>query len=293
MEYRFGKIYNYPGKEIRIDMEDVLSAEEFEQINHAILKVTELNNNVRLLDFVQINENELTELFRKSLEKFLFKSTSWNGLRREDQAELFLNANRLFLNYLSSIRTFIDHLDVFLNRNFGKNSLQYIQFKKILTTFYDNSFAYRFFYKLRNYAQHVGLPIDTVQYTSQHNRENDNVNGKLNIEFHRDRLLNNYDGWGPVKTDLVSMTEKISAPPLISEISQNIREIWRNVELLLKDELIESSNFIIQQTQHLKDDNAEIFLAHNFNEKEDGTLLGFESIAIPFETIDYIRTKFN
>lgn len=293
MEYRLGKIYNHPGKEIRIDIEDVISSEKFEQINRAIQKVTELNNNIRLLDFVQINENELIQLFEKSLQKFLIKSVSWNGLKREDQAELFLNTNRLFLNYLSSVRTFIDHIDVFLHRNFGKKSHQYLQFKKMLTVFYDNSFTYRFFYKLRNYAQHVGLPIDTVQFTSRHNRENDNINGKLKIEFHRDRLLSNYDGWGPVKTDLLMKSEKFSVPPLIAEMSQNIKEIWRNVELLLKEELMESSNFIIQQTQHLRDNDTEIFLAHNFKETKDGTLLGFDSIAIPFETIDHIQANFN
>src|SRR5690554_2457799 len=97
MEYRLGKIYNHPGKEIRIDIEDVISSEKFEQINRAIQKVTELNNNIRLLDFVQINENELIQLFEKSLQKFLIKSVSWNRLKREDQAELFLNTNRLFL----------------------------------------------------------------------------------------------------------------------------------------------------------------------------------------------------
>lgn len=52
MEYRLGKIYNHPGKEIRIDMEDVLPAQQFEQINRAIQKVTELNNNIRLLSFL-------------------------------------------------------------------------------------------------------------------------------------------------------------------------------------------------------------------------------------------------
>lgn len=293
MEYRLGKIYNQPGKEISIEMEDILSIEQFEKMNIALKKISELNNNMRLLEFTQINENELNNLFRVSLGKFVNKSVSWNGIRRDDQAELFSNVNCLFLNYLSSIRTFIDHLDVFLHRKFGKESHQYSYFKTMLTSFYDNSFAYRFFYKLRNYSQHVGLPIDTVQFSSQYNSGNDNVKGTLKIDFNRDRLLSNYDSWGPVKKDLLSKPEKFPAPQLISEISQNLREIWRNVELLLKDELMESSEFLILKTQHLRDDEAEIFIAYNFKEKEDGTLLGFDSIPIPFETIDYIKGKFN
>ncbi len=32
-------------------------------------------------------------------------------------------------------------------------------FDKLCIWYYDNYFSYRFLYKLRNYSQHVGMPI--------------------------------------------------------------------------------------------------------------------------------------
>lgn len=160
----------------------------------------------------------------------------------------------------------------------------------MLSSFYDNSFAYRFFYKLRNYAQHVGLPIDRVQFTSQYNNKNGKVNGTLLIEFNRERLLNSFDSWSIVKQDLLSMSEYFSVPPLISEMSHNLKEIFRNVKLAQKEELIQSSDLIIELTKHLRDVNVEVFIAHDFRENENGDYPIFNSTTIPFKTIDYIKS---
>lgn len=70
MEYRLGKIYNHSEKEICIEMADILTLDQFKTINFAISKISELDNNTRLLDFVLINESELRGLFSDPLKNF-------------------------------------------------------------------------------------------------------------------------------------------------------------------------------------------------------------------------------
>ncbi len=291
--YRLARISNdTPGEASKIEMLDHLTKEQFKKCEESIATIEELNHIIRLLDFAEINEKDLRNFFQSAFENLLFKSTSWNGIKRNDSAEVFLNGNRLFLNYISSIRIFIDHSEVFFNRKYGNKSPQFLEFKKILSIFYDNSFAYRFFYKLRNYALHVGLPIHSMQFSSKHDRENGKIHGELEVMFDRDKLLSNFDGWGVVvKEDLQKKGNRFEIMPLVSEISQNIREIERNVELLHKEELIAATNFITDLTQHQQKEGHELVIAYNFTETEEGIPVSHQSLLIPFETIELINNK--
>lgn len=64
--------------------------------------------------------------------------------------------NALFINLISSGKTFADKLVVVLadlDRDLYKKGKDYLSSK------YDNEFAYRFFYHLRNISQHCAMPI--------------------------------------------------------------------------------------------------------------------------------------
>lgn len=291
--YRLARISdNTPEESTTIEILDHLTQEQFEKSQEAITTIEELNHIIRLLEFVEINEKDLRSFFQSAFKDLLFKSIAWNGIKRNDLAPVFLNGNRLFLNYISAVRIFIDHSEVFLNRKYGNQSPQFLELKKILSIFFDNSFAYRFFYKLRNYSLHVGLPINDIQFSSKRERENGKIHGELEIMFNREKLLSNFDGWGAiVKQDLKKMKEQFEVMPLVSEISQNIREINRNIELLHKEELIKAATFITDLTQHQQIEDCEIVIAYNFLDTEEGSP-SHQSLLIPFETIDLINDKF-
>lgn len=285
MEFRLAKLCdNFPEQEVRINLEDFLTLEQFTEFQKSLATIEELNNRRRLVEFVEYNETDLRNHFETTLKDFLRKSASWNGIKKVDNAAAFLHANRLLLNYLSSIRTFLDHSEAFLKRKYADNSIYVAGYQKMTSVFFDNSFAYRFFYKLRNFAQHVGLPIDQVEFSSKYS-PNRQINGSLKITFNRDELLSSYKEWGKVKTDLQSMNEEFEVMPLVSEMSHNIREIERNIELMLKEDLIIACNFIQDLTKHLQGDG-EILVAQDFGENDYGDLLGYRYIQIPFETIE-------
>lgn len=270
---------------------DILTEQQFNEFEIANTEIEDIHNIRRLLGFVKANDRDVIEYLQETANDFVSKSSSWNGVKRNDSERAFLNINRLFLNYLSSIRTFLDHSETYLNRKLGIASPEFLEFKKLLSFFYDNSFAYRFFYKLRNYSQHVGLPIDSFSFTAQYEREQNRIKGTLNLAFDRDKLLSSYDSWGIVKNDLQEKTPAFDVTPLVFEMTHNLTEIERNIELLLKDELLKAANFITKLTNHLQDGKSEIFVAYDFKSKDNGELANYKSINIPFDTVNFIRTE--
>ena len=293
MEIRIAKLYDKTPQGIKVDFLDTISVEEFELIKSSIKEIEELHNVRRLFNFVNINDKELIDYLNFSLEDLTNKSIVWTGINREDLDNVFLNVNRLFLNYLSALRTFLDHTETFLNRKFGDDSSQFLEFKKILSFFYDNSFAYRFFYRLRNYAQHVGLPIDNLDFMTEYDSENNSVNGTLKVTFDRDRLLLSYNKWSIVKNDLELLEAKFDVAPLVSEMTYNMKDIEKNIELLHKNELLNAANYILSLTEHLRNDDGKIFIANNFIVTDNDKIGNYSTTEIPFDTIDFIKSELN
>ena len=74
---------------------------------------------------------------------------------------VLVDLSRRLLNYLSAVRMFTDQSESTIKREFGSSSERFQRYKEYESELYDSSFAYRFLYKLRNYAQHLGLPLDS------------------------------------------------------------------------------------------------------------------------------------
>lgn len=293
MEIRLGKIFESKhSEEVRIEFDDILTDDQFQKLKKSVNEIENYNYIIHLSDFVKKNHNEMTNYLTITLEKIQYKSTKWNDVKRKEAELVFFNINRLFLNYLSSMRTFLDHSEAFLSRKFGKESSQFLEFKKLTSVFYDNSFAYRFFYKLRNYAQHIGLPLSRILFATEYNRKDNQIKGSLNVLFDRDKLLLNYDGWGVVKSDLETKEKEFDAIPLICEMTHNMLEIRRNTELILKMEFIKASQFITELTKYHENGECEIFIAHDFETKSNGELKKYKSMSLPFEIINNIRENF-
>jgi hypothetical protein len=294
MEIRLAKLFdNFPNETISVKFLGSLTIDQFNKFQDAIRTIEELHSMRRLRDFVVINNNDLIEMLNIGLQNLLSKTVSWNSVKRMDNETIFNNTNRLLLNYLSSIRTFIDHSDTFFYRKFGMKSENYLEFKKMLSFFFENSFAYRFFYKLRNYSQHVGIPLDSFHFTTIYDRDNNLIKGTIKVAFERDKLLENYDSWGLVKNDLLKLEQEFDVTPLIFEMTHNINEIERNIEIIYKKELLSAAHFITDLINHLVDNESEIFVAYNFKEDDSGELVNYSSLHIPFDTINFILKELN
>lgn len=293
MEIRIAKIFKKTQNEsTKVDFFDTLDIEKFKKFEKSIATIEEFHSIQRLLDFVILNDKDVTDYFSESLNILVKKAKVWDEVSRKDGEIIFLNMNRLFLNYLSSIRTFLDHSETYLKRKYGDNSNEIKKHKEIISCFFDKSFAYRFFYKLRNYSQHIDLPINSTSFNARYDREKNSITGKLTVGFNVIKLLNSYNSWGIVKKDLEKKDE-LELIPLLFEMTHNVSEIKRNLGLIIKKDLLAAAKYINDLTQHLQNDNGEIFIAHNFQTNENNEFLGYESINIPFDTINFINQNYN
>lgn len=214
------------------DDESVLTISAVEGIDEDALShhrkdtqtISEYFQSLRLTRSVRLNLQEFLEAIVHYGKEFL--ETRQMSEKKID--EISLNLSRLLLNILSMFRALLDHSETSLSREFGKHSSQFAQWKSKLSGLYDVSVDYRFFYKLRNYAQHVGVPPLHISFS-------DSVN-ELGISFgltlSRDALLEQKDVWGAVvRRDIETGPDTISVINLLQEWSISFNEI----EALLLD----------------------------------------------------------
>lgn len=131
--------------------------------------------------------------------------------------------NKLVIDYVSNFRLTINYFDNKVKKVFSEKQNEW---KRIENFYFENYFSYRLIYHLRNYVQHVGIPIDNVS------RKLVNYNGveELLIEFNMDRRELLKDGLHKeVKSTLIELydgQDYISIMPLIHESSKILHNLY-------------------------------------------------------------------
>lgn len=123
-------------------------------------------------------------------------------------------ATRLF-SWLESIRAYLNHSERRLKRRFGADSDHVRSLKRATAKEFDEVFAYRFFYKLRNYG-HVDFP--PLRLSLNERLVDSQLHIKADVLFRRNDLLAQFDDWGPVRADLVAQPEEFPVAPLMADM---------------------------------------------------------------------------
>ncbi|MGF9876770.1 Uncharacterized protein BC141101_01204 [Bacillus toyonensis] len=217
-----------------------LSNEIYSEYALHLAKVNRFENDLSLYMTVELNYQEIHSTIQKYSEQFQKNSQmSWVLIRR-----IILDINRRVLNYLSTFRTYLDHAEYLLKKEYGKDSEQVKKFKEVCSKEYDNNFAYRFLYKLRNYSQHCGMPVGNVSLGQRANKDN-GIDYSLIVTFDRDELLRSYDSWGnPVKGELEKLPPGIVVNEYLEELQECIKRIQSCLMEFRVDELRESVDYI-------------------------------------------------
>ena len=158
---------------------------------------------------------------------------------------MIFNINRLVLNFLFAVRTFLDHAETNLKRTYGEESENFKIFKKSCSSCFDTYFSYRFLSYFRNYSQHVGMPIHGLNTLSEMATPNPlEVDHRLEIITLREELLK-FDGWRKIKDEIPHLPEEVDVDPYIDEMMYCIKKI--NATLYGKEEFLE----LLQHTAFL------------------------------------------
>lgn len=272
-----------------IVLKNRITEDDYIRIEKAVQTIEDVSAFKRWFSFVELNQKDFIDFLNRSKKHLLFKSHSWDSLEDEDVGDVYLNANRLFLNYLSSVRTFQDHAETFFHRKFGKDSNEFQEFKETTAFHFDNIFAYRFFVKLRNFSQHVGLPIHDISFKTERKGDRE-LHGFLAVEFNREKLLNEYSGWGKVKEDLQSQKAHFDVGPLIFDMTESLRSLQRSIINLYGDSLRKAIILIAEITKECDRNEGKVFIGYDLIDDANGNLSSYSSMGVPFGMIDFIET---
>lgn len=201
-----------------------LTEAEFNWYCTMVTSLDKLQGDMRLFQLVELNgEDFLSQLNHYRALAELNPDPGKNVLNAQ-----FLDLNRLVLNFLSAVRTYLDHTETRLSRKYGQDSPEYTGFKSFTAAAFDGHFSYRFFSKLRNFAQHCGLPAGGLTLTSK-------IDGiSLNVDFVSHYLISNFDSWGAtIKKELQEMPERFDIVPLMQEKISLLRHIDQQLQEII------------------------------------------------------------
>ncbi len=239
--------------------------------SHKLDKLRELNE-LEYQELIKINEdlktyNKLQELYRTVIINFFEYLEFTKDIKRVPSAELdwarryfdemYFEANRLLINYFTGFRTYLDHTERILKKNFGKDSTEVKEFQKQTNFVYDKSFAYRLVYKLRNYTQHCGMPVGYINYNADKSDKPENMVGDFNLMLDRDHLLADYDSWSTLKEEIAKQKELFDLHSLVCETALIIRHLDEHVDKFFKTRIDDCTSVLVKYYGLLDLDNLE------------------------------------
>jgi hypothetical protein len=137
------------------------------------------------------------------------RSLDLSAHQRMDTA-LVVEITGSVMDWLGSMRTFLAHSERRVKRTSGEP-----EYRHLCSDAYETYFGYRFLYRLRNYAQHLALPVHSLHLTES----------GWTILVSRDALIEQFDGWSAVRTELLTGPEDIALVPLLAEAMEAMQPI--------------------------------------------------------------------
>jgi len=265
-----------------------LSQEDYSSLMDASQRLLDFSANQDLLNIARMNHDN----FQKTIEYRLIRYAR----RPKSPKELIvisLDLNRLLLNLLSSVRMYLDHHETYLARKYGEESDRYKTYKAACSKEYDGNFSYRFLYKLRNYAQHCGLPIGSISLSSKIiDWTTKDAEHTLSINFDRDILLTKYDSWGSVRTELEGMPENFAVIPQVVSMMKSLEVINRQLYEDEIAELTQSAKILDRVIDELKDEHG-LPTIYDFADVRGPNLpIKFTTFSIPADLVELVKSAF-
>lgn len=200
-----------------------------------------------------------------------------------------LQANKLVLNVLIGFKFFLDNAEAYLKRKYGKDSTHVESHTKLTREFFDNSFAYRFLSKLRNYYAHLGFPLEVIHFDIDFNRINPEISEhSCQLLINTEMLRCEKELFGSIVTkDLEKINFDIDLIPLIAQLSTSIMKLQRNIYNLQGNEIedaIENIEFFVESK---KTETNEIKVYFDF--EQVGKEISFNVFHVPMEIIKELK----
>jgi hypothetical protein len=265
-----------------------LTEDEFNRIDECVWSISDFNKQFLIFIYFQLNLNEFDKLI-KGLSNIPVTQIDVKVIQSKNS---FLNINSVVFNLLASFSFYLDSSEAYLKRKFGGTSAESISFIKETEYSFDNSFAYRFLSKLRNYSQHIGFPIHGIPFEAIENiKEPQTMKGDFKLIIGKDLLLKEKGLLGNiVYNDLLTFNDDIDVKPLIYELSYIVSKMEKLIYTFHKEQMEKSIRYIENVANDYKTEKNQIIIMYNIN--IEGEKAKFDYLTLPFDEITEIK-RFN
>lgn len=201
-----------------------LSASEHARYTEASGTTLDFVHDYQQFQMVRSSYNEYKKVVKLYSEKYRVRPRMTSATASEMNHAI----NRKLRGFFTEFRFFLDYAERKLKRQYGKLSTEADQFKRATGEQFDSSFAYRFVSQLRNYGQHINLPINALSLRSDgFNFFLATTEHRLLVEVDRDELLTSGFDWRAkdVRPQLEALPEKFELDSHIEEMMECLEKI--------------------------------------------------------------------
>jgi hypothetical protein len=207
--------------------------------------------------------------------------------RKQSTSQLTQPIRSRFDDLLSAFRRFTDRTSHALSQRYGSDSNELATFKNARSHEFDNNFAYRFSYHLRNYSDHKGAPVTRIKLGSRLGPDG-MVEHQFDVVFDSRTLLADYEWHHIVREDLQRIGGEFSAVTTVDDLLHSCGRIHCETLLAQKANLVAAIEKIRTLTSEATSESAlaPVLIRAKPQDLISGTPGPFNVSAIRTELID-------
>ena len=186
----------------------------------------------------------------------LYERSFREAINYDYKEEAYVEFNRCLINFIASFKSFVEHCEIRVKSIFGSTSDEVLEFKSYLSNLFDNKFSYRFFIKLRDYAIHVGYPIENVLFSKYtFNPAGTDCWYEVQTFGSKNKLSSSNTFNSRIRGEIVNQEEPFDISLYIFEVYDLIINVFRRFLSVASREFIEPANrFITLSEIHNQED---------------------------------------
>ena len=186
----------------------------------------------------------------------LYERSFREAINYDYKEEAYVEFNRCLINFIASFKSVVEHCEIRVKSIFGSTSDEVLEFKSYLSNLFDNKFSYRFFIKLRDYAIHVGYPIENVLFSKYtFNPAGTDCWYEVQTFGSKNKLSSSNTFNSRIRGEIVNQEEPFDISLYIFEVYDLIINVFRKFLSVASREFIEPANrFITLSEIHNQED---------------------------------------
>lgn len=212
---------------------DLKVIEELEEDKYESLK-----ENLKPLNKLLFELNFINDL-KSSFKELNDVVEDYESERIDDRAVINI-LSKIVCNCISQFISLLNKWEKYLKNNFGDESEEVENFKRLKSSEYDNYFHYRLIYELRNYSFHAGYAFHQIAFAFKDGKK------KIEILIDKEKLLEDFDLKGSLSDEIKLLSEdKIDIYPHVQNMYKSISKI--NYELV-RFNIIKNANSLVKNS---------------------------------------------